>query len=531
MNDIVSKLVDCLGEQNVVIDKRKIAGKYKISCIPVERRIDICVTPENTEQVRQIVRIAGECNTSLYPISTGKNWGYGSSNPVRDHNIILDLSRMNRILEVEKELAYAVIEPGVTQQQLYEYLKNNRTGLMMDPTGSGPNCSILGNTLERGYGISPYGNHFGALCGMEIVLADGEILNTGFSRYQNAKSKYTFQYGVGPYLDGLFTQSNFGIVTKIGVWLMPVPEYFEACYFFSDKEESLGPLTDAIRWLMINGVVKGSINMVHRNRALTLLTQYPWESMKQRTPIDESIWRKMAEEKNIGIWNCVTGLYGTKDEVKAAKKTIKRILKGKVTKLAFLNDRLLGLVEKNQRFLGPILKLNLHDLLKVLKPSYNLLKGKPCEVSLPTPYWRKKTPLPAENFDPARDNAGIIWFAPVVPMKKEYAREFIDIVRPIFKRYRFEECITFTAVNARSFDCTLPILFDKESSEETRRALACYEDVLKACLAKGYVPYRYGIQSMEFLASEQNTFWEIAKKIKLSLDPQNIISPGRYSAL
>ena len=56
---------------------------------------------------------------------------------------------------------------------------------------------------------------------MEIVLANGEVLRTGFGHFGTAKAANVYKYGVGPYIDGLFTQSNFGIVTKIGVWLMP----------------------------------------------------------------------------------------------------------------------------------------------------------------------------------------------------------------------------------------------------------------------------------------------------------------------
>ena len=99
--------------------------KYHSSCIPVSRVIAAVLQPDSAKDVQQIVKIAAKFNVGLYPISTGNNWGYGSANPVRDNNIIVDLSRMNRIIEVNQKLAYTVIEPGVTQQQLYEYLMDN----------------------------------------------------------------------------------------------------------------------------------------------------------------------------------------------------------------------------------------------------------------------------------------------------------------------------------------------------------------------------------------------------------------------
>lgn len=524
----IVKFKEAIGEEHTLTDSEALR-RYHYSNIPVERVIDAALRPGSVKDVQKIVNIASEFQISLYPISTGNNWGYGSANPVRDHNVILDLSRMNRIIEVNTELAYTVIEPGVTQQNLYDHLINNQTGLMMDPTGSGPSCSVLGNTVERGYGISPRGDHSESVSGMEIVLANGKILRTGFWHYENANAAHLFKHGTGPSLDGIFTQSNFGIVTKIGVWLMPEPEYFEVCYFFCKNESDLGPLIDATRWLLLNDVVKGSINLVHRNRALTMLTQYPWKEMKGKTPLDDKVWEIMARKKDVGIWNGVVALYGTKEEVKAAKKVIRRKLRGKVAKMKFLSDRLLNLAEKFQGPIGLLMRMNISELLKVLKPSYGLLKGKPCEVSLPSPYWRMKKNPPVQDINPARDNCGLFWFAPVVPMKKENAEEFIGIVRPIFKKHGFEACITFTTVTHRSFDCTLPILYDKDNPDETRRAGECYDEALSECMKKGYIPYRFGIQSMAKLASKKDVFWDVVEKLKKTLDPQGILSPGRYS--
>jgi len=519
-----------VGEEFVLDNVEKIR-RYHRCTIPVERVIDGVLLPGGVEEIRRIVAIANRFNIRLYPISTGKNWGYGSANPVRDRNVILDLSRMNRILEVNKELAYAVIEPGVTQRQLHDKLTSGKTGLMMDPTGSGPACSVLGNALERGYGITPYGDHFAATCGMEIVLANGEVLRTGFGHFGTAKAANVYKYGVGPYIDGLFTQSNFGIVTKIGVWLMPEPERFEACYFSCDKESDLGQLIDALRWLLLNRVVKGSINVVHRNRALTMLTRYPWEEMSGETPLSEAVYSQMAAEKRVGAWNGVTALYGAREEVSAAKKVIKRLLRGKVARINFSSEQTLRLAERFPKLIGLLTGMNISEVLKVLKPSFAMLKGRPGEVSLPTPYWRMKKPVPPRDIDPAEDSCGLIWLSPVVPMTKENAEEFIGVIRPIFARHGFEDCITFTAVNERCFDCTLPILYDKSDPAETKRAAECHDELFRACMDKGYIPYRLGIQSMAGLVGGDDVFWDVVQKLKQALDPQGILSPGRYSTI
>ena len=89
--------------------------------------------------------------------------------------LIIILERMNRIHEVDEELCYAVIEPGVSQGQLNEYLKNTGSNLWIDCTDSSPDGSLIGNALDKGVGYTPYGDHFGHLCGMEVVLANGDI--------------------------------------------------------------------------------------------------------------------------------------------------------------------------------------------------------------------------------------------------------------------------------------------------------------------------------------------------------------------
>lgn len=522
IKDLISKI----GKEKVVLEKEQLA-KYHFSTIPVHRYIPAVIKPNNVEEVQEIIRTANVYGIPLYTISTGKNWGYGTSNPVQNDNIILDLRDMNSI-KVVKDLAYAVIEPGVTQQMLYEYLDRYSPDLMMDPTGSGPSCSVLGNTLERGYGITPYGDHFEALCGMEVVLADGSLLRTGFGHYEKSTATHLFKYGVGPYLDGMFTQSNFGVVTKIGVWLMPRPETFEAGYFFCRREEDLEFVIDATRKLLLNRVVKGSINLLHRNRGLTVLMQYPWERMEGKTPLDAKIWEELAKEKGVGIWNGVVALYGTKGEIRTAKRIIKKELRGCTEKLQFLSRPLLQLLERFQKPLSLILRMNISELLKALKPSFELMNGKPGEVSLPTPYWRMRKTPPEKDIDPAKDNCGLFWFAPVIPMTYEHVRNFMEIIEPIFEQHKFEPCITFTTVTHRAFDCTLPILYNKEDSEETERASQCYNAVLRACMKEGYIPYRFGIQSMKDITEQEDNYWSVVQRIKKALDPKGILSPGRY---
>ena len=146
--------------------------------------------------------------------------GYGTAAPRLPGSVVLDLGRMRRILEVNADLGYCVIEPGVGFFDLYEHLQANDIPLMMSVPGNAWG-SVIGNALERGIGYTPMGNNTRNLCGLEVVLPDGDLVRTGMGAMAGNHAWHCFPYSFGPGLDQLFCQSNLGIVTKAGLWLMP----------------------------------------------------------------------------------------------------------------------------------------------------------------------------------------------------------------------------------------------------------------------------------------------------------------------
>ena len=145
------------------------------------------VRPCSVEEVQQIVRLANAHKVPLWTVSRGKNLGYGGHSPVVKGTVVLDLHRMNRIIEINEEYAYAVVEPGVSFFDLYEEIQ--RRGLRLWPSvpaiGWG---SVVGNTLDRGFGYTPDGEHTRAQCGMEVVLPSGELVRTGAGAMKDGKA-------------------------------------------------------------------------------------------------------------------------------------------------------------------------------------------------------------------------------------------------------------------------------------------------------------------------------------------------------
>src|SRR5947209_4739322 len=241
-----------VGTENVITDPGSLRAA-ETGTFESGHGVPAVVRPGNREQVQECMRIASQYGTPVYPVSSGKNWGYGSRMPASDNCVLLDLSRMKQIVDFSEELGYVTVEPGVTQAQLHEFLTERGSKLWMDCTGASPECSLVGNTMERGFVHTPYGDHFAHSCGLEVVLPDGGVIQTGFARYPSAKAAAAYRWGVGPVLDGLFSQSNFGIVTRMTMWLMPAPEYFQAYYFRCERDEDLVGLIDALRPLRMNG--------------------------------------------------------------------------------------------------------------------------------------------------------------------------------------------------------------------------------------------------------------------------------------
>ena len=93
---------------------------------PEEKLASAAVAPNSVEQVQQVVRTANTYKVPLFPISTGKNLGYGGSAPNLTGSVVVDLKRMNRILEVDDKRHYALVEPGVAYFDLYRHIQERK---------------------------------------------------------------------------------------------------------------------------------------------------------------------------------------------------------------------------------------------------------------------------------------------------------------------------------------------------------------------------------------------------------------------
>jgi 4-cresol dehydrogenase (hydroxylating) len=517
---------DILGGERVGFDEAALRAAQNTT-FANSHRVTAILYPENVQEVQACVCIANKYRVAIYPISTGKNWGYTSSAPTSDA-VLINLSRMNGIVDFSEELAYVTVEPGVTQRQLYEFLKSRNSQLWMDATGASPECSILGNTVERGFGHTPYSDHFDHSCNFEVVLADGQLIHTGHGDFAGCKTAPVYRWGTGPFADGLFSQSNFGIVTRLTIWLMPRPTCVEAFFFRIERADDLPQVLDALRPLRMDGTLQSACHIGNDYKVLCGLQQFPWDATDGQTPLTPQALAPIAKKYGFAAWNGSGALYGTKRQVAEARRLVKQALAGKVSKLRFLNRRKLAHATHLAGIANLFGSWDLRRVLELLLPLFGLIQGIPTQQPMKSCYWRKRE-FNLADMDPDRDRCGLIWCSPLSPLKGADVRQMTDICIDTLLAHGFEPMISLTLMTERTVGCVVSIIYDRNVSGEDERAKACHEQLLERLRTSGYYPYRLGIQSMAIMQHAGN-FGQFLKRLKKELDPELILAPGRYEA-
>jgi 4-cresol dehydrogenase (hydroxylating) len=520
-----------LGAGRVAMDAASLAP-YSASTAARSTRPLAVLRPLTTDEVAAVVRIAAQHGTALYPISVGHNWGYGDACAVRDGNVIVDLSGMRRILEMDRDLAYVVVEPGVTQAQLSDYLLREDLPMWMDCTGAGPDTSLVGNILERGFGHSPYGNRFQNVAGMRIVLGNGEVLNTGFGHFPTAVNQRVFPYGVGPYLDGLFTQANLGIVTSLGLWLMPKTQAINHFLCSVEEHGDIAAVVDALRPLRMGGILRSILHIGNDLRVISGGMTFPHQLAPGASRLPDEVRQQLRKSAGIGSWTVSGALYGSTAQLAFARKTVRMALAPTRARVQFLDERKLALGEMAVRMLGKgALAHKLRARVALGRSLFDMNRGIPNGRFLAGAYWRRRGGLPKgfpQGANPALDNCGLLWVSPVLPMRGADMLVACSLADRIFRAHQFDLFATFSMINERALGGVLTVAFDKEDAAETARARACHDQLFEEMMVAGYIPYRVGQQSMDKLDNGDDSFWRTVARVKDALDPQHIIAPGRY---
>lgn len=494
------------------------------------RRILAGVRPADVHGVSELVKLANRHGVPLYPVSRGRNWGYGAGTPVVDDCVVVDLSGLDRIVAFDEDLGLVTLQPGVTPRQLSDYLRFRGLPFFVPVCGAGPDHSLVGNALERGYGITPYADHFGAVTSLEAVLSTGEIYRSALASLGGATVDRAFKWGIGPYLDGLFTQSNLGIVTEMTIALARRPDCVTGFLIAIEDDELLGEAVVAIRDTLnsVGGAI-GSINLMNDRRVLSMTSCYPREEVPAGGIMPADWVDRLCKRTGIGAWTIGGVIYGDRALTRLATRRIKSRFRPLARKIRFFDSQKVEIAERLLRWVPGRRGRELREQLASLREAFKVAHGVPTEIALRLCYWKSgRWPIEGQPIDPVRDGCGAIWYSPLVPMKSAEVVRYVGIVRETCAAHGIEPLITLTSLSPRCFDSTVPLLFDPGVQEETTRAKACWEALFRAGCDAGFVPYRVGIDQMDLVTGRGGACWRLVRAIKKTVDPKGIMAPGRY---
>ncbi|MBN1634992.1 MAG: FAD-binding oxidoreductase [Deltaproteobacteria bacterium] len=235
--EIYGALRDIVGDSFVSNQPEELFLYSRDSGAQPPRKVDYVVMPGSVDDVQKVVLLANKTRTPITPLGGG----FTLSALVVPHKggIVMDMKRMDRIIEVDPINRYVLLEAGVSQAALKSYLDKYHPDLQHSTPEAPPTVTVTGNALIQGHGhISPrYGINSEMINGMEVVLPTGEICRIGSSSLCPA----WFTRGPLPDLPGLFIgwYGTTGIVTKLAMKLYPKPRYREVIVFSSDDIDAI----------------------------------------------------------------------------------------------------------------------------------------------------------------------------------------------------------------------------------------------------------------------------------------------------
>jgi 4-cresol dehydrogenase (hydroxylating) len=476
--DVLAEFRAAIGEQHVLTEAALLRA-CETATFPTTQQVFGLLQPASAEEVSACVKVAANHRIPLYPISRGRNWGLGSRVPSSDA-VLLDLSRMNRILHYDERFGSLTVEPGVTFQQVHAFLTERKAPWFLPTIGGPPDASVLGNFIERGDGIGPRAERTANMASLQVVLPDGSIVEDGYARFGDMALTSLSALPAGPAFSSLFTQSNLGIVTRMTVFLARRPSHLQIVF---------APIPDACRVQAIDALQQLQTS-IGSETFFTLWNGGKLNARGQAMP-----------QVDANAWFLSGALYGYSALMANAQK------EAAITTLAATLPAL--------QFFD---KSNLPDF----QPQAGIYLGQPSTLNLQSLYAASQRTMP-ETPDPDRDGCGAIWLCPEIPFNGATIARAIGICETVLHKYNLAPILGMSALSPRTVRFFVSLIYDRRVENADQNAMQCHDEMQAALLAEGFYPYRLGIQSMSAVAPSP-----LLERIKAVLDPKGILAPGRY---
>ncbi|MBF6567281.1 MAG: FAD-binding oxidoreductase [Candidatus Binataceae bacterium] len=479
-----------LGDNSVIADRASLAKYVDSGSLagPDAPLPGAAVMPTSVEHVRALLAIATQHRIGLWPlVGSGP---FAASADRAGQLVVVDPQRMNRILEVNEKYAYALVEPGVTYAQLHDRLRDGNPPLWLD-CASQPSSSPASDFVNRSFGYTPYNDHVIMQCGLEAVLPDGSLVRTGMGAMPKSSSWQLFKYGYGPYTDGSFTQSSLGIMTKIGIWLMPAPPACQPFMITIPREEDLHAAIDILKPLKITMLIPNTVVVSHLlDDAALSAPRSKYDSGSG--PISASAAAKIASDTNRGMWNIYGALYGVPPGIAVGWKVIQDAF-SKIPKAGFYTNE--------NRKDDPVFAYR-----------SQLMCGVPAAPPSTTRQWNA---------------GGHAEISQVIPLTGAHAARAFDLAKGIAREHKFDYPCSFQATWRSAFLAgTIP--FDPNSADDRKRAQACAKSIVERMAKSGYgtvaAPAEIAAEAASTYSAHNGAFWNMHRKLKAEFDPRDVLA-------
>lgn len=498
----------------------------------VSGRVLARLRPGTVEEVAQALRIAARHGVPVSVFSRGRNYGYSSNGPACGAGVALELSRLTAITEFDEQLGHVRVQAGVTFGQLVEFLRQRDSGRFLPATGGPPDGSVLANTVERGHGLGFGGDRYANSCRYEVVTARGERFETGFGRFEGSRIANIMRVGVGPSLDGLFTQSSLGVVTAATLWLPRRPRHWACLLVPSPSRERIGVLFDCVGEAARQGLVRdgaaaafggyklASMLLRREDFKLPVAGSIPWEGLRQHS----RRWGHSAWVLAVVVDADSPGVLTAKRRAAAA---LFRAHLGRGEHVVTLSAGRARLARLAARFLsGPIAGLvrQVVDTFHTRTP----FVGYPVDDPLRTVYWPVSRNRDVRGRDLREDQVGLIWVSVPVPLRGSEITEVASVIDDGLLAHGFEPMTQVTLVSERLARVITALNYDRTNRALDEAAIRCQMDVYATLRRRGYYTYRLQPHLMDEYAAYGVAHQAVVTRLKRALDPRGVIDPGRY---
>ena len=259
--NIIDDLVQIVGRERASADKTVLYA-YSRDVSLITGMPDYVVRPVSTEEVAKTVSLAAKHKIPIVPRGVGSGME-GGCVPVHG-GIVLDMRNMDKILEIDTDNLIAVVEAGVTHANLNARLAEHSFFFAPDPAST-DFCTIGGmiGTNASGMTCLKYGNTRNSVLGLEVVLPDGTVINTG-SKTVKSVSGYD--------LTALFVgaEGTLGVVTKAILKILPRPKARATVAAYFDEVEKIG---EAVVAIFASGIIPAACDILDRS-GIKAVNQY-----------------------------------------------------------------------------------------------------------------------------------------------------------------------------------------------------------------------------------------------------------------